>query len=129
MKATKDHPVAALRAARPVGVTDEELRESGLPEYALTVIRRAPKAYQRGYLLALTGRVAARAAIRLFCLQCVGWSRPESAACTSRVCPLWQQGRRAGCRDEGRGAGRSPLETLLTPGVSPEAIPEDTPRS
>jgi len=47
-----------------------------------------PQIYRAGYLKALAGR-SPKAAIKAFCLECVGWQRAEVAACTALACPLW----------------------------------------
>ncbi len=47
-----------------------------------------PAVYQAGYLRALGGR-SPKAAIKAFCLECVGWQRAEVATCTALACPLW----------------------------------------
>jgi hypothetical protein len=48
-----------------------------------------PPKCRLGYLLAIEGRAAPRAAIKSFCLECVGWQRSEVTLCTAVACPLW----------------------------------------
>ena len=40
------------------------------------------------YLRAIGGR-SPRAAIKAFCMECLGWQRAEVARCTVPACPLW----------------------------------------
>jgi len=47
-----------------------------------------PAVYQTGYLRAVSGR-SPKAAIKAFCLECVGWQRADVADCTALACPLW----------------------------------------
>ena len=47
-----------------------------------------PSSCRRTYLQALTGK-SKRAAIKAFCLECVGWERVAVAECTASACPLY----------------------------------------
>jgi hypothetical protein len=47
-----------------------------------------PNHCRRVYLRAVGGR-SPRAAIKSFCLECVGWQRSEVRRCTALACPLW----------------------------------------
>jgi hypothetical protein len=63
-----------------------------------------PETCRRTYLRAMGGRSLA-AAVKAFCLECVGWDRQEVARCTALACPLYPYrpfGR------ERRRAGRQP---------------------
>jgi hypothetical protein len=64
---------------------------------ALTPTRRAsvgkrlaemPELFRGAYMQAVDGN-SPTTAIKAFCLECVGWQRPEVAACTSLACPLY----------------------------------------
>jgi hypothetical protein len=48
-----------------------------------------PKSCRATYLKATRGKASPRVAIKAFCLECVGWNRPEVARCTATACPLW----------------------------------------
>jgi hypothetical protein len=48
-----------------------------------------PKSCGAEYLQATRGKASPRVAIKAFCLECVGWNRPEVARCTATACPLW----------------------------------------
>ena len=50
---------------------------------------QAPPKDRPGYLLAAAGRASPRAAIKAFCLECVGWQRAEVSRCTAPTCLLW----------------------------------------
>jgi hypothetical protein len=47
-----------------------------------------PPTCRNTYLRAVGGR-SPRAAIKSFCLECVGWQRRDVALCTAAACPLW----------------------------------------
>ena len=47
-----------------------------------------PESCRRGYLRAMGGR-SQKAAIKAFCLECVGWDRKAVASCTATACPLY----------------------------------------
>ena len=47
-----------------------------------------PAIYRSGYLRAMAGR-SPTAAIKSFCLECVGWQRAEVTRCTALACPLY----------------------------------------
>ena len=48
-----------------------------------------PEKYRKLYTRALAGR-SRRAAIRCFCLHCVGWHEQHVLECTSATCPLFR---------------------------------------
>lgn len=50
--------------------------------------REIPKVYQGVYERAMSGN-SRKAAMRAFCLKCVGWERNEVALCTDTQCPLY----------------------------------------
>lgn len=52
-------------------------------------MRDVPPKYRSMYRRALAGR-SRRAAIRAFCLECVGWSAAEVDGCTAPSCPLYR---------------------------------------
>ena len=47
-----------------------------------------PSAYKNNYRKALTGKNRP-AAVKSFCLECMGWQRTEVTQCTSVACPLF----------------------------------------
>lgn len=51
------------------------------------MIRQIPKKYQKLYNKRLTSR---KAAIRSFCLECVGYSEKEVKLCSDTECPLFK---------------------------------------
>ena len=51
------------------------------------VLNEAPRAYRRTFERAYTGK-SRNAAIRAFCLHCVGFLKNEVRDCTSYGCPL-----------------------------------------
>lgn len=56
-----------------------------------TMTRRneqAPAKYRNLHLKVMRGEVSPRQAIKVMCLECVGWERREVTACTSSACPL-----------------------------------------
>ena len=53
------------------------------------IARSASTPQIRGYFKALRGELSPNKAIRLMCLHCVGWERPEMERCTAYGCPLW----------------------------------------
>ena len=57
-------------------------------EALLQKLRQMPSLYRRFYLKALTGK-SRRAAMKVHCLECAGWSRAEVALCESVSCALW----------------------------------------
>lgn len=54
-----------------------------------TVTRDIPPLFQKLYRRAKTGR-SQRAAIRSFCLECVGYVLEEVKLCTDTGCPLYE---------------------------------------
>ena len=49
----------------------------------------APAKYRSLYRRAWAGK-SRKAAIRVFCLECVGWSEDEVRRCTAPACPLYE---------------------------------------
>ena len=50
--------------------------------------RDIPRKYQKLYSRATSGK-SRKAAIRMFCLECVGYSEYEVSVCTDADCPLY----------------------------------------
>lgn len=48
-----------------------------------------PKLYQGGYERAVCGKASPRQAIKLQCLECVGYERDEITRCTDTGCALY----------------------------------------
>jgi len=72
----------AVETAREItGSAADFERENGLSD--------VPAAYRHLYRSAWTGR-SRKAAIRAFCLACVGWQPSEVRNCTSPACPLYE---------------------------------------
>lgn len=42
-----------------------------------------------------SNKSALKAAVKLFCVQCMGWDAPAARACDAQGCPLWFQSRLA----------------------------------
>jgi hypothetical protein len=51
-------------------------------------VRDIPAKYEKLYNRAMSGK-SRKAAIRAFCLECVGWSEYEVSVCTYPDCPLY----------------------------------------
>ena len=49
-----------------------------------------PPKYLRGYLRAAAGSASPRAAVKSFCLECLGWISADVTDCTAPACPLYQ---------------------------------------
>lgn len=62
----------------------EPVRRRMIEENALEM----PKVNVSVYLRAVRGK-SRPAAIKAFCMECVGWQRREVALCTSLACPLY----------------------------------------
>ena len=69
-------PLGPIEALLPEGVDAKRLRQM-------------PASYRRGYVRVTQGKAGPRTAIRLFCLECVGWQRALAVTCPTRACPLW----------------------------------------
>lgn len=65
-----------------------EIPRKPLNSAQVRVLEDAPKVYRRGLERAYQGK-AKSAAIRAFCLRCVGYVRKDVTGCTSCGCPLW----------------------------------------
>lgn len=50
--------------------------------------RDVPKRYEKLYKKAMLGR-SRKAAMRMFCLECVGYENSEVSLCTDPECPLY----------------------------------------
>lgn len=58
-----------------------------------TIARRlsgVPRRYQKQYLKVLKDKASPRTAIKMMCLECVGWTKSEVVACTATACPLYR---------------------------------------
>ena len=51
-------------------------------------VRQVPRKYRAIYERATSGK-SRKAAVRAFCLECVGWQAREVDLCTSPGCPLY----------------------------------------
>lgn len=49
-----------------------------------------PQSYRKMYMDAVRGEASPRAAIKINCLECMGFDRGEVKACESDHCPLFQ---------------------------------------
>jgi len=67
-----------------------ELAESTRGASVIERLKEMPVSHRLGYLRAVRGKAAPRAAIRAFCLECVGWDRHEVGMCTATACPLYK---------------------------------------
>jgi hypothetical protein len=65
------------RAKRPIG--------PAIAKHAA----ETPQRCRAMYLKAAEGTASPRAAIKVFCLECVGWQREDVAHCTAQACPLY----------------------------------------
>ena len=57
-------------------------------ERGVVITRDVPEKYRRLYARAMAGR-SQSAAIRSFCLECVGYDHDEVKNCTDTTCPLY----------------------------------------
>ena len=48
-----------------------------------------PETTRKGYLRAAVGTASPRAAIKAYCLECMGYIRAEVTQCTGEACPLF----------------------------------------
>jgi hypothetical protein len=69
-------PLAPVEALLPPGVDPKRLRQM-------------PASYRRSYVRTVQGKASPKTAIRLFCLECIGWQRVLAVTCPTRACPLW----------------------------------------
>ncbi len=53
-------------------------------------ISKIPAKYRKQYIKAINRQLSPRQAIKIFCLECVGWVRNEAVLCTSETCPLYK---------------------------------------
>lgn len=51
-------------------------------------LAQMPEICRHGYLQAMKGH-SRGAAMKAFCMECVGWNREEVRACTAAACPLY----------------------------------------
>jgi len=70
---------------RPLGPVEALLPEGVDPKR----LGQMPSSYRRSYVRAVRGEAGPRAAIRMSCLECVGWQRVLAVTCPTRACPLW----------------------------------------
>jgi len=83
-----------------------------------SVTRDIPPMFQKLYRRAKTGR-SQQAAIRSFCVECVGYVLEEVKLCTDTGCPLYEY-RLTGCKvPKAAGAARTPHG--IAPGRTPRA--------
>ena len=73
-----------------------------------------PRKYRPAYLKAAKGTASPRAAIKAFCLECVGWQGAEVDLCTARACPLYAY---------------RPFQCVPSPGVVPPTAGKDDPHA
>ena len=59
-------------------------------EFALKRVQDAPESCQGVLTKSYEGIASPRAAIKAFCLQCVGYKREDVASCGALACPLHQ---------------------------------------
>ena len=78
--AERTHPERRDERNRPKRVLSPQIqnRAAGMPE-----------TMRQGYLRAAAGTASPRAAIKAFCLECVGHVRAEVTQCTDEACPLF----------------------------------------
>ena len=57
-------------------------------EFALKRVETAPESCQGILAKAYDGEASPRAAIKAFCLQCVGYKREDVTNCQAAACPL-----------------------------------------
>lgn len=77
----------ATDAEKPAPV-DSDAPERRVAEARRRRLAHVPAKYRKLYESAYTGR-SRKAAMRAFCLECVGWSEAEVRLCTAPACPLW----------------------------------------
>jgi hypothetical protein len=59
----------------------------------LQPLRAAPAPARRSFAaLALRAQRSYSAAVKLKCIECCGWNRPEAVACQIQTCALWGSG-------------------------------------
>jgi hypothetical protein len=77
--------MAKARAARKGKIIRD------LPEQAQERIDQAPERYKASVIKAIRGQLGPKASIRVFCLECVGFSVDSIRNCSALACPLWMQ--------------------------------------
>ena len=86
---------AFSRPAKPVkggssGSQNQQTVAGAARESAIAQrVSQMPKSARAGYLKTTRGKASPRAAIKAFCLECIGFERAEIAKCTGWGCPLW----------------------------------------
>lgn len=70
-----------------------------LPDRYRKMAERAANGFRKGNL---------KAAVKLHCVQCMGWSFPDARDCEARECPLWIQSRMLFGKTPHMGASGSP---------------------
>ena len=58
-------------------------------EARLEQVRRVKPKYSGIFLRVYTGKGSRSAAVKAFCLDCMGLAATEIPACTATACPLW----------------------------------------
>jgi len=88
----RNQPLSAAEAAERRTKTIQQLSgdvETASKPQVSKRLKDVPIRYRVMYLRAVTGIAAPRAAIKAFCLECVGWERAEVTRCTARACLLY----------------------------------------
>jgi len=76
-------------------VTHEARKAEAAPPYSAGGLARekrladVPRKFRGLYKRAWAG-ASRKAAVRAFCLECVGWSEDEVRRCTAPACPLYE---------------------------------------
>ena len=50
-----------------------------------------PVSLRKQYLRTVTGKASRGLAIKMHCIECMGWTREDVAGCTALGCPLYDQ--------------------------------------
>lgn len=85
-------PASAPKTVEPSGFETAQPRKPTETAQEPSVRKRLadmPNSARRGYLRAVQGQASPRAAIKSFCLECVGWDRDGVRLCTAPACPLY----------------------------------------
>ena len=79
-----------MRKAKKVEL-DKRIREfeSKADMHTKKLFRWCPDTYKEHWMNACEGKASPKQAIKMFCLECVGWSRGEVARCPAKCCPLY----------------------------------------
>jgi hypothetical protein len=79
---TRDYDTDVQQTPDDRGFTDR--RREMIAEKVQTI----PGRYRGNYEAGISGE-SRKAAVRSFCLECMGWSSPDVRACTALACPLF----------------------------------------